>query len=277
MATYTYDGIGAARYGGDWYYRYNLSKYPNYSGDSGGGGDCANFVSQCIHEGGGIPMKNTGGDSDRTNYKWNASASTASQAWRGAGSLRRHIKYGTTGQKWNYDSLAASNFAQLRPGDLVFKLVDDYNGNRNADVTHVGIVNLIDGQNIWTFEHSPATYRIWPFSKAQTVMYKLNSCEVTSGGSSGSGYSTWQEKYGNNTFVQSSSYSGNAERWQTDVNKWYDALPTKPTGVSRLVVDGKYGANSIKMCKAFQKAIGVSQTGYASPSDKPSLFNMYGR
>lgn len=94
---------------------------------------------------------------------------------------------------------------------------------------------------------------------------------------SGSGYASWQAKYGNNTFVRSSTYSGNVERWQTDINKWYDAQSTKPTNVTRLSVDGKYGSNSISMCTAFQKSIGVSQTGYASPSDKPTLFDLFGR
>lgn len=127
-------------------------------------------------------MKTTGGDTDRTDYKWSATKTTASQAWRGVGSLRRHIKYGTVGQKCSYTSLAASDYSQLRKGDVVFKLKEGYT-SRNDDVTHVGIVDYVSGSSISTYEHSPKDHRVWPFSKAETVMYQLHSCEVTSGGS----------------------------------------------------------------------------------------------
>lgn len=275
MANYTYNNEAAAQYAANWYYRHNTNKYPNYSGDTGGGGDCANFASQCIHEGGGIPMKHTGGDTDRKDYRWYASPSSATQAWRGVGSLRRHISFGEIGQNFSHESLAAGGdaFKRLRPGDLVFKLVDNYNGNRNADVTHVGVVSRIEGQNIWTYEHSPNTHRIWPYTRAQTIMYRINSCEVTDGTNPGGGnYATWQEKYGNNTFVQSNSFSGNVERWQTDMNKWLRA--TKPS-IPLLVADGKYGPKSIAACLEFQKWIPLStaqQTGMAGPNDKPRLF-----
>lgn len=279
MATYTYNYTAAAQYADNWYSSYNTSKYPNYSGNTGGGGDCANFASQCIHEGGGIPMKYTGGDSIREDYRWYAYPSTATQAWRGAGSLRRHIRYGNVGQKWNYESLSPNGdaYKRLRPGDLVFKLIDGYNGNRNADVDHVGVVSHIEGQNIWTYEHSPNTHRIWPYKKAHTIMYRINSCEVTAGTDPGSGsYTSWQQKYGNNTFVQSNSFSGNVQRWQTDMNKWLQAY--KPS-IPALATDGKYGPKSIAACLEFQKWMmlpSAQQTGMAGPNDKPRLFQLYG-
>ena len=271
MATYTYSGTSADNYASNWYNSYNPN-YPNYSSDFGGGGDCANFVSQCIHAG-GIPMKTTGGDSDRADYHWCASQTTASQAWRGAGSLRRHIKYGTVGQRWNFTSLAADEYLSLRKGDIVFKLKDGYT-NRNDDVTHVGIVDRVEPGKIYTYEHSPQAHRVWPYTTAQTIMYQLHSCEVTSGGSGGgtggsSSYGTWEAKYGNNTFVNSSSYSGNVYRVQRDLNRW---------GVSpALVEDGKWGAKSSAATRQFQSANGLSVDGLCGPNTKSKLFNVIGR
>ena len=269
MAIYLYNGNDAANYAATWYNSYNTTNYPNYSQDAGGGGDCANFVSQCIHEGGGIPMKHTGGNSSRYDYKWDATASTASQAWKGAGSLRRHIRYGNTGQEWSYTSLAPGSYASLRRGDLVFKLEDGYT-SRNSDVTHVGIVDRVENGSIWTYEHSPQAYRVWPYTTAQTIMYQLHYCTITVSSGGSSSYTSWQAKYGNNTFVNSSSYSGNVFRVQRDLNRW---------GVSpQLTEDGKWGSLSSAATTQFQNAYSsLTADGLCGPNTKSKLYDVTGK
>jgi hypothetical protein len=50
----SYNGFGAASYADQWWNSYNLAHYYNFSNS---GGDCTNFVSQAMHEGGGAPME----------------------------------------------------------------------------------------------------------------------------------------------------------------------------------------------------------------------------
>ena len=51
-ANYTYSGTAAKDYALNWWHRFNTAQYPNMEGM---GGDCTNFVSQCM-KAGGIPM-----------------------------------------------------------------------------------------------------------------------------------------------------------------------------------------------------------------------------
>lgn len=88
----------------------------------------------------------------------------------------------------------------------------------------------------------------------------------------GSGYNTWQEKYGNNTFVESYVYSGNVYRYQVDLNKWLRA-----TGRSTIAEDGMYGTNTIASTRTFQAAMGLAVDGFAGPMTKSALFDLYGR
>ncbi len=51
-ANYTYNGTAAKNYALNWWHRFNTDQYPNMEGM---GGDCTNFVSQCM-KAGGVPM-----------------------------------------------------------------------------------------------------------------------------------------------------------------------------------------------------------------------------
>ena len=114
----------------------------------------------------------------------------------------------------------------------------------------------------------------WDGNKAQVgyVMSQYISNESFSGGGSSSGYATWQDKYGDNTFVNSNSYSGNVFRFQSDLNKWLEA-----NGHNTIAPDGKWGSNSSAATKIFQQAFSdLDADGKAGPKTKEKLFNLYG-
>lgn len=75
-----YQRGGAAEYAR----RYALTPNANWPAYTA---DCANFVSQCLHEGGGMPMI-TGGTTDQ--YWHYTSASNRSPSWTGADFFMRH-------------------------------------------------------------------------------------------------------------------------------------------------------------------------------------------
>ncbi|MDR2416261.1 MAG: amidase domain-containing protein [Candidatus Peribacteria bacterium] len=75
----SYDNHGAASYGYLYAFSYN-SNYYTFSGN-----DCANFVSQCLYEGGGIPQTSTW-------YYGDASYPYCSSAWRGSNALYQYVK-----------------------------------------------------------------------------------------------------------------------------------------------------------------------------------------
>lgn len=82
---YSYNPLLAIEYAKKYAFNYNPA-YPNYS-DIDPGGDCANFISQCLHAG-GIPMIGTNANDITdswfcfSNYKW--AISQISRTWRGA-------------------------------------------------------------------------------------------------------------------------------------------------------------------------------------------------
>lgn len=76
----TYQRGGAAEYAR----RYALTPNANWPAYTA---DCANFVSQCLHEGGGMPMIK-GGGTDK--YWYYNSASDRAPSWTGADSFMRH-------------------------------------------------------------------------------------------------------------------------------------------------------------------------------------------
>ncbi len=87
-------------------YNYNPD-YPNYSGR---GGDCSNYVSQALHEGG---FKTGGG--------WNYSRNAASRSWCNASGLAGYLLWsgkGYTIKKGTYSQVFKESF-KLIPGDVI--------------------------------------------------------------------------------------------------------------------------------------------------------------
>lgn len=128
-------------------------------------------------------------------------------------------------------------------------------------------IRRLSGNDVWY-----QTY--WAGNQANIgyVMSEFITNENFSGGGSSSGYDSWQDKYGDNTFVYSNSYSGNVYRFQVDLNKWLSA-----NGYSTIDTDGKWGSNSSAATLTFQQAFSdLDNDGMAGPMTKAKLFSLYG-
>jgi len=105
-------------------YRYNAN-YTNYNSE---GGDCANFASQILFEGGGFSK----------NSIWNYRAGKGSRAWVNAQAFRNYWTYGHGSQiaKGKYAQVYQSAYA-LQPGDIVAYV-------KKGKVTHIAVVTGTD-------------------------------------------------------------------------------------------------------------------------------------
>lgn len=108
-------------------FKYN-KKYRNYNSR---GGDCANFASQILHEGGKF----------RKNYTWNYDGKGATRAWVNASGFKNYmihsgraslIAYG------NYEKVYKASYKML-PGDFVAY-------EKNGDITHISVVTGADSK-----------------------------------------------------------------------------------------------------------------------------------
>lgn len=108
-------------------YQYN-KKYRDFNID---GGDCANFASQILFEGGKF----------RKNTKWNYDRGNATGAWVNADKFKQYminsgrasvIAYG------NYDKVYKASY-KLLPGDFVAY-------EKNKDITHISVVTGADSK-----------------------------------------------------------------------------------------------------------------------------------
>ncbi len=122
-------------------FKYN-PKYRNYNYS---GGDCANFASQVLHEGGGF----------RKTYAWNYGKG-ASRAWVNAHAFNRYmlnsgrasrIAYGT------YSQVLKASY-ELLPGDYVAY-------EKKGKVTHISVITGADSKGYsLTNSHNADRYRV---------------------------------------------------------------------------------------------------------------------
>lgn len=111
----SYDYNAAVNYATTHYKNYNTN-YPDWNSY---GGDCANFISQCLHDG-GKAMKGSAGSSSAANFSnWfsygnKADTSKVSSTWRGADAFRNYWQTNATSYKkftsvnndsWNYGNM----------------------------------------------------------------------------------------------------------------------------------------------------------------------------
>lgn len=134
----TYSGAAANEEKG---FKYN-SKYKNYNYS---GGDCANFVSQVLHEGGGF----------QKNSIWNYEKE-ASRAWVNAQAFHNYMINSGRGTKLahgTYDQVFHSSY-QLLPGDYIAY-------EKRGKITHVSIVTGADSNGYTlTNSHNADRYRV---------------------------------------------------------------------------------------------------------------------
>lgn len=108
-------------------YEYN-KKYRNYNNL---GGDCANFASQILHEGGGF----------RKNDTWNYYRGSGSRAWLNAHAFNNYMIYsgrGTLIARGSYEKVLKQSY-QLLPGDYIAY-------EKNGKVVHISVVSGSDSK-----------------------------------------------------------------------------------------------------------------------------------
>jgi len=108
-------------------YKYN-KKYRDYNPQ---GGDCANFASQMLFEGGKF----------RKNSAWNSDKDGATKAWLNADSFKRYMTYSGRASViayGSYDKVYKASY-KLLPGDFVAY-------EKKNDITHISVVTGADSK-----------------------------------------------------------------------------------------------------------------------------------
>lgn len=141
-----YDREGAVAYadkyaGAAWGSGNNYEYNPKYRDYNGIGGDCTNFVSQVLHEGGGLPMDNV----------WHFNGKDSSTAWAQAPALFNYLIYSGKGKlitKGYYldlikptDQHPQGVIRSLEKGDLICY-------EEKGEIVHFGVVTGFDSMGI---------------------------------------------------------------------------------------------------------------------------------
>lgn len=103
----------------------------NYTDFNSAGGDCANFASQILFEGGGFKKNST----------WNYSNGEGSKAWVNAQSFKNYMVYSGRASyisKGKYSEIYKASY-NLRPGDFVAY-------EKNGRITHISTVTGLDSK-----------------------------------------------------------------------------------------------------------------------------------
>ncbi|AFS79654.1 hypothetical protein Curi_c26590 [Gottschalkia acidurici 9a] len=108
-------------------FKYN-NKYKNYNYE---GGDCTNFISQVLHEGGGFKKDST----------WNYSSDGATKPWVNAQGFKDYIVYSGKGSvidSGDYEEIYQSAY-NLLPGDIV-------SYEEDGKIAHTAVVTDFDSK-----------------------------------------------------------------------------------------------------------------------------------
>ncbi len=152
--------------------KHALAYNPAFGNWKNGGGDCANFVSQCLYAG-GLPMKRTG------LRQWyydtpDARYTKATSSWKGAQSLRVFLKYNQEPPQLPIEFLSTPHGLQM--GDIVWALKDDGTNKAARAAFHVALVDHVnpDG-SIFVYAHTTDTRNEkWAYAKGDTLFGKLS-------------------------------------------------------------------------------------------------------
>ena len=261
----TYNRSGAIAYAQQWWNSHNPA-YPFYNSD--GHTDCANFVSQCMHEGGEMPMKSTTTGNNYDSWYYYGSGNRSS-SWTGAQSLRLFIKYNTVGYpRMGYTFLSNSQVGQLQAGDLVFALNNDGSSKANRTAHHVAIVDRVVGNAIYVYAHSApknGQTDTWSYDLSDTILCKFNGT-ILENGNSGGNTNSWQERYGSSTLRPSNSYSGYVKNLQSDlISLGYDCGSDG--------ADGYFGGNTTLAVRSFQSDNDLTVDGLVGNATKQELYS----
>lgn len=113
--------------------RWALSRNRAYNDFTKGGGDCMNFVSQCLYAG-GLSFKNNG-------FEWHGLRGGSSFSWRGVDSflklLKNYQQFGSPRLEFSCEETPES----LKAGDLVFTVAEGVPGDIERNPSHVVILS----------------------------------------------------------------------------------------------------------------------------------------
>lgn len=261
-----YNRSGAIQYAAKWCNSYNPA-WPYYDGTDDNT-DCANFVSQCMYEGGGLPMKNVANKDNGYDVWYYYGPGNRSSSWTGAQSLRLFIKNNTVGYpRMGYSFLSNSQVGQLEAGDLVFSLNNDGSSKPLRTAKHVAIVSKVVDGTIYVYAHSASKDDDpWTTSLNDTILCHFDGIILTAEDSGGS-TTSWQERYGTSTLKESNSYNVYVKNLQEDlIYLGYDC------GTSG--ADGYFGSNTTIAVKAFQSANGLTVDGLVGSTTKQQLYSL---
>ena len=162
-----YDRDAAIAYAREWYNSANTSAYASFIGK---GGDCANFVSQCLVAG-GIGMTSDWFSNRKEDWLYSLITNekymySISSSWKCADD---HYKYfsdetnpytnGSVIQITDRSKIKVfASTGTVKPGDLLYFVVD-------GNVSHATMVSSVDNGMIFFTGHSSPRYN-YPLSKA---------------------------------------------------------------------------------------------------------------
>lgn len=258
----TYNRNGAIAYAKRWWNDHNPN-YPNFDAMGEGISDCANFVSQCMHEGGGMPMKFNGDKYTKWYYR---AMGDRSGSWAGAQSLRLFIKKNKTDTpRMPFAFLANNQVGTLTMGDIVFHLEGSGDkSKRKAD--HVAIVDHVSGDDIYVYaHHAPKNNEKWSYALKNTILCHFDGTILTGDSGTGSNPSSWQARYGIPTLKTSNSFNAYAQNMQADlISLGYNLGPKG--------ADGYFGSATTTAVKAFQTSKGLNSDGLVGDITKQALY-----
>lgn len=137
----SYSGNDAAAYAINHALKPN-PKYRYFTVHGSGGGDCTNFVSQCLRFG-GAPFVSLG------NNQWWYDKNACSISWAVAGSLYWYLKINFSENLHGIKGTEISSPSKLSPGDIIFY------ENSKGRVRHSAIVTSISGNCPLISQHTP--------------------------------------------------------------------------------------------------------------------------
>ncbi|MBU8880145.1 amidase domain-containing protein [Bacillus sp. FJAT-29790] len=141
---YQYDRLKAVQYAERWWNSYN----PNYKKFEV---DCTNYISQCLHAGGG-PMR---GYPNRGQGWWMRS-NNWSYSWSVANSLRSHLPVSNIGLR----AKKVSSPNQLQVGDVICY---DFQGDGRFDHTTIVTAKDADGMPLVNAHTTNSRMRYWAY------------------------------------------------------------------------------------------------------------------
>lgn len=159
-------GLYAARYCGaaseeQYGFKYN-KKYRNYNSQ---GGDCANFASQILHEGGKF----------KKNHMWNYNGNGATRAWLNADGFKSYMLYSGRASLiayGNYEKVYKASY-KLLPGDFIAY-------EKKGDITHISVVTGSDSKGYTLVTcHNTDRYNVpwdlgWSSSKVKFWLIRVH-------------------------------------------------------------------------------------------------------